>query len=145
VPRPLDREVIALALPHLKTRLHRLAGTDVVDLMECLFPQVTLAYDKETLLGESFADDHERARVVLELLRERYEGLDDWSKDRLEEVARAAADSLGLKFRDFSLPMRVAVSGHTEHLPIFEVMEIIGRAETLRRLQQAALMLGTGA
>jgi hypothetical protein len=31
------------------------------------------------------------------------------------------------------------------HLPIFVVMEIIGKPETQRRLEQGALMLGTGA
>jgi glutamyl-tRNA synthetase len=143
VPRPVDREVIALALPKLKTRLKRLS--DALPLMTPLFPQVTLRYDLDTLLGKAFADDHDKAREVLELLRERYEAVQDWTGEALLQVARDAAESMNLKFGDFFYPARVAVSGQTVHLPIPAMMEILGKQETLRRLEQAALMLGTGA
>jgi glutamyl-tRNA synthetase len=142
-PRPVDREVIAHALPELKTRLKRL--TDAVPLMEYLFPEVMLSYEKEALLGKRFADDHDTAREVLELARQRLESLADWSKEEMETVSRAAAEQMGVKFGDFITPVRVAVTGRTVHLPIFVVMEILGKEETLRRLEQAALMLGTGA
>jgi glutamyl-tRNA synthetase len=143
VPRPVDREVIATALPELKTRLKRL--TDAVALTEYLFPEVPLAYEKETLLGKRFAEDHDRAREVLELERQRLESLPDWTKEAMEAASREASESMGVKFGDFITPIRVAVTGRTVHLPIFVVMEIIGKAETLRRLEQGALMLGTGA
>ena len=143
VPRPVDREVIAHALPELKTRLKRMS--DALPLMEPLFPEITLQYDPDTLLGKAFIDDHDRAREVLELLRERYEAVQDWSGEALLQIARDAAESMGLKFGDFFYPVRVAVSGQTVHLPIPAMMEILGKQETLRRLEQAALMLATGA
>jgi glutamyl-tRNA synthetase len=143
VHRPIDREVIAHALPELKTRLKRL--TDAVTLTEYLFPETPLSYEKETLLGKRFAADHDAARRVLETERQRLDAVPEWNKEAMEAVSRAAAESLDLKFGDFITPIRVAVTGRTVHLPIFVVMEIIGKAETLRRLEQGALMLGTGA
>src|SRR5215208_1092291 len=90
VPRPVDREIIARALPELKTRLKRLS--DAAALMRPLFPEVVLDYDKEKLLGDAFADDHERAREVLEMTRERFEAVRDWDDTKLmDEVARPVA------------------------------------------------------
>src|SRR5215207_7462778 len=107
VPRPVDREVIARALPELKTRLKRLS--DAAFYVKPLFPEVVLDYDKEKLLGDAFADDHERAREVLEMTRERFEAVRDWDDTKLmDEVARPVAESMGIKFKDFSLPIRVA-------------------------------------
>jgi glutamyl-tRNA synthetase len=143
VPRPVDREVIATALPELRTRLKRL--TDAVALTEYLFPEVALSYEKEALLGKRFAEDHDGARSVLEAERQRLESLPEWTKEAMEGASREASDGMGLKFGDFITPVRVAVTGRTVHLPIFVVMEIIGKTETLRRLEQGALMLGTGA
>jgi glutamyl-tRNA synthetase len=143
VPRPVDREIVALALPALRTRLKRLS--DAAPLMECLFPQVPLSYEHDALLGKGFAGDPERGRAALDAERQALEGLDEWQKDALEAASRTAAESLGEKFGDFITPVRVAVTGRTVHLPIFDVMEIIGRAETLRRLEQGALILGVGA
>jgi glutamyl-tRNA synthetase len=143
VPRPVDREVIALALPELRTRLKRMS--DALPLMQPLFPEVTLQYEPDTLLGKAFAGDHDKAREALELLRERYEAVLDWTGETLLQVARDAAESMNLKFGDFFYPVRVAVSGQTVHLPIPAMMEILGKQETLRRLEQAALMLAIGA
>jgi glutamyl-tRNA synthetase len=143
VPRPVDREVIARALPELKTRLKQLS--EAPTLMRPLFPEITIEYEPDTLLGKAFAGDHDRAREVLELLRERYEPVEDWNGEELLQIARDAAASINLKFGDFFYPVRVAVSGQTVHLPIPAMMEILGKKETLRRLEQAALMLAIGA
>jgi glutamyl/glutaminyl-tRNA synthetase len=120
---------------------------DALPLMEPLFPESPLNYEHDTLLGKGFAGDPERGRAVLEAERQALEGLAEWDNndDRMVNASRAAADSLGEKFGDFMTPVRVAVSGRTIHLPIFNVMEIIGREETLRRLEQAALLLAVGA
>jgi glutamyl-tRNA synthetase len=140
VPRPVNREIIASALPVLKTRLSHV--TDAAFWTKYLFPEVSLDYDREILLGKRFADDYDGARAVLEAERHRCESLKDWDKKALEAVSRETAEAMGLKFGDFITPVRVAVSGQTRHLPIFDVMEVIGRDETLRRLEQAAQMLG---
>lgn len=58
-----------------------------------------------------------------------------WTHARIEEALRAALiDGLGLKPRVAFAPLRVAISGRTVSPPLFESMEVLGRASTLRRL-----------
>jgi glutamyl-tRNA synthetase len=138
-PRPVDREIIAQALPILKTRLPTLAKA--VEYTEYLFPEVPLRYDREALLGKKFQNDAEKARDVLDRARERFAGLDHWDHERLEATARATAEELGLKFGDFLSPIRIAITGRGVSLPLLETMEILGKDESLRRLDAAMALL----
>lgn len=59
-----------------------------------------------------------------------------WETAALEEALRAAlVDGLGLKPKWAFGPVRVAVSGSKVSPPLFESMEILGREESLRRIQ----------
>lgn len=51
-----------------------------------------------------------------------------------EALARALIEGLGLKPRVAYGPLRVAVSGRRVSPPLFESMELLGKAETIRRL-----------
>ena len=123
----------------LKTRLKRL--TEAVPYMEYLFPEVRLAYDREALLGKKFKDDPDTARQVLARARQRFESLGSWDHEALEAAARAAADELSLKAGDFFAPLRIAITGRSISLPLFETMELLGREQSLRRLDAAAGVL----
>ncbi|MBB4266081.1 glutamate--tRNA ligase [Roseospira visakhapatnamensis] len=88
-------------------------------------------------------DDKARKQVrgegaaVLGLLRDRLGTVEPWTRAALEEDARALAEAEGLKLGKVAQPIRAAVTGSTVSPPIFEVMEILGRAETLARLADA--------
>ena len=59
-----------------------------------------------------------------------------WNHTAIEEALRGALiEGLGLKPRVAFAPLRVAVSGRTVSPPLFESMEVLGRASTLRRLR----------
>jgi glutamyl-tRNA synthetase len=73
----------------------------------------------------------------LEVLIERLEGESDWSAAALERVYRATVETLGLKLVDLAQLSRLAVTGGTASPPIFEVLELLGRDEALRRLRRA--------
>jgi glutamyl-tRNA synthetase len=60
-------------------------------------------------------------------------------KARLEEVGAA----YGLKLGKAQAPVRVAVTGRTVGLPLFESLAILGREETLARIAAARARLGT--
>jgi glutamyl-tRNA synthetase len=67
------------------------------------------------------------------------DGVDSWSHERIEEALRTALiDGLGLKPRLAFGPLRVAVSGRRVSPPLFESMEILGKAATLARLRRLA-------
>ncbi|MEX3015692.1 glutamate--tRNA ligase [Gymnodinialimonas hymeniacidonis] len=61
-----------------------------------------------------------------------------WTRDTLEGVLNAAADSHGLKFGKLAGPLRAALSGRTVSPSVFDMMLVLGREETLARLTDAA-------
>ncbi|HZB91151.1 MAG TPA: glutamate--tRNA ligase, partial [Stellaceae bacterium] len=75
-----------------------------------------------------------RLRVLLPVLAE----VSQWQAEALETRVRAIAETLGLKLGDVAQPLRAALVGGTASPPIFEVMEVLGREETLGRLADAA-------
>ena len=60
-----------------------------------------------------------------------------WDQQTLEEGAKAFTTALGLKLVAIAQPVRVALTGSTVSPGIFEVMEILGKDETLARLDGA--------
>src|SRR5262249_44598480 len=74
------------------------------------------------------------------LLGELASGLDDhdWQAGALEQRLRDFAGAKNVKFGAVAQPLRAALTGSTASPGIFEVMEALGREETLARLRDAA-------
>lgn len=65
-----------------------------------------------------------------------------WATAEIEEALRAALiDGLGLKPRVAFGPVRVAISGRRVSPPLFESMSILGKIDSLARLDRLALRL----
>ncbi|MGE5547238.1 MAG: glutamate--tRNA ligase [Solirubrobacterales bacterium] len=77
----------------------------------------------------------EDGRNTLAGFVERIRGVEPWNKESLEEAARVFAEESSLKLGKIAQPLRAALSGSTVSPPIFEVMEVLGRAETLARIE----------
>jgi glutamyl-tRNA synthetase len=58
-----------------------------------------------------------------------------WTRDELHARFMALAERLDVSPRKIDAPLRVAVTGRTVGLPLFDVLEYLGRDETLRRLR----------
>lgn len=58
-----------------------------------------------------------------------------WNAATLEGIVRDFAEANGLKLGKVAQPLRAALTGTTVSPPIFEVAEILGRAEALGRLE----------
>jgi len=65
--------------------------------------------------------------------------LADWSAPALEQIDRTIAEQRGLKLGQLAQPKRAALTGSTTSPPIYEVMEVLGREETLARLRDAGI------
>ncbi|MFZ9635521.1 MAG: glutamate--tRNA ligase, partial [Alphaproteobacteria bacterium] len=50
---------------------------------------------------------------------------------------RAAAEAAGAKLGEVAQPLRAALSGTNVSPPIFEVMQVLGREETMGRIADA--------
>lgn len=75
--------------------------------------------------------------AVLADLAERLKTFDPWERTALEELARTYAEEKDLKLGKVAQPLRAALSGSTVSPPIFEVLELLGRDESLARIADA--------
>jgi glutamyl-tRNA synthetase len=77
------------------------------------------------------------AKARLSALLPALGGVGDWKAGALEEVVRKAAEASGAKLGAFAQPLRAALTGAVTSPPIFEVMQVLGREESLARLADA--------
>jgi glutamyl-tRNA synthetase len=61
-----------------------------------------------------------------------------WTETALEAAVRAQAEAQGMALGAVAQPLRAALVGATASPGIFQVMEVLGRAETLARMADAA-------
>jgi glutamyl-tRNA synthetase len=84
----------------------------------------------------SLADDE--ARQTLSDLAELLKKATSWTEPELDGIAREYAESRELKLGKVAQPLRAALTGSNVSPSIFEVMVVLGRDETLARLETAA-------
>jgi glutamyl-tRNA synthetase len=64
-----------------------------------------------------------------------------WVAAALKAVLERVGTSHGIKLGKAQAPVRVAVTGRSVGPPLFESLEVLGRDETLRRVQAAVARL----
>ncbi len=78
------------------------------------------------------SDDHKKLiqKVILRL-----NGLDVFDHDTVANTIRSEAEENGIKLGDLAQPLRVAITGRSVSPSVFEVMEVLGKDEILKRLK----------
>ncbi len=61
-----------------------------------------------------------------------------WEESALEQAVRTFAETKGIKLGDAAQPLRAALTGSAASPPIFAVMAVLGREESLGRLADAS-------
>ena len=61
-----------------------------------------------------------------------------WEKPELETILAAAAEGAGIGFGKLAQPLRAAIAGRTATPSVYDMMLVIGREETIARLNEAA-------
>ena len=61
-----------------------------------------------------------------------------WTRDKLEDVVSRLADAHDIKLGKLAQPLRAALAGRTATPSVFDMMLVIGREETIARLNDAA-------
>ncbi len=95
-----------------------------------LIAERPLALDKK---AESLIT--EEARAVLMRLADRLETLDQWNGDTVEAAVRAAAEAEDLKLGKIAQPLRAALTGTTVSPGIFDVLDVLGREQSIGRIR----------
>jgi glutamyl-tRNA synthetase len=63
----------------------------------------------------------------------------DWNHDALEQSVREAAEVQGVKLGKLAQPLRAALTGRTTSPGIFDVLVLLGKSESLARLEDQML------
>ena len=122
-----DRDLLQRMMPQLQLRakdLNELAASALFYLRSR--PIVMDAGARELL--ETGAID------VLRLARGQLAAVDRWEVAGLEGAMRELAEAQGLKLGKIAQPLRAAVTGSTTSPGIFDVLEGLGRDESLGRI-----------
>lgn len=133
VPWPADAydERVFAAVAHLaQTRIAVLS--DVVALVDFLFLD-SPATDEAAWAKVMTGDATPLMRAVVDACR-----VAEWQAEHLKTVLTVIAAEHGLKLGKAQAPVRVAVTGRSIGLPLFESLEILGRERAIARLTTAA-------
>jgi glutamyl-tRNA synthetase len=84
-------------------------------------------------MGEAFTANLAAAHAALGALP-----ASEWSAPSLEGALKALAEREGKKLGDVMQPVRVALTGGTVSEPVTELLAVVGREESLARIQLAA-------
>ncbi len=129
---PLAEERIVAGMPGLASRAKN--THELFDLSH--FYLVDAPIDMNEKASDNLADPE--ARQTLDELAEMLKKATSWGEDELDGIAREYAESKGLKLGNVAQPLRSALTGSNVSPSIFEVMTVLGRDETLARLENAA-------
>jgi glutamyl-tRNA synthetase len=66
----------------------------------------------------------------------------DWDHDSLKASLESIGETHSLKLGKVQAPLRVAITGRTVGPPLFESIVLLGRDESLRRVNSAIARLG---
>lgn len=80
---------------------------------------------------------NEKSRDLLIELKDALNALSDFSALELEKVFKFIVEKHEIKLGALAQPVRVAITGGTESPGIFEVLEVLGKGKTIKRLEKA--------
>jgi glutamyl-tRNA synthetase len=78
---------------------------------------------------------------IFDLLLRELAACDDWNHEHIQAAFGRVMEETGLKLGKIGPSVRVALVGGTTSPSIFEVLEVLGRDESLKRLERAQKML----
>lgn len=128
---------IRQALPLIRPRIEKFS--DVLPLAGFLFGNLPAL---EAAQFDSKALDADGMRKVLQFSLWRLENIDTWNREQVELELQQLAENMTLKFRDFLLPLFVAITGKAVSVSVIDAIAILGPDLARTRLRQALELLG---
>jgi glutamyl-tRNA synthetase len=126
-----NKSTVLAALPELQPRAKTVL--ELIDLAQFIYAVRPIAI--ESAAAEQFTDE---ARKLLGEAITLLDALPEWSATAMNDAMRTFAEARGLKLGKVAQPLRVALTGRTVSPGIFEVMVLIGKAESLGRIRDQA-------
>ena len=129
-----DRRLAELT-PLIQERIKVL--TDAAPMIDWAFvPAEAITYpDPAQLIGKKLSAAE--SADVLAASAEIVASIEPFEVPALEAAFRSRAEAMAIKVGSFLAPVRVAITGRTVSPPLFESMHVLGRAESLARIDHA--------
>ncbi|MHA6690480.1 glutamate--tRNA ligase [Devosia sp. A449] len=124
----VNKDTVLAALPELQPRAKTVL--ELIDLAQFIYAVRPLAI--EPAAAALLTTD---TRTVLKDMADVLRGLNEWSVPTIDAAMRLLAEAKGLKLGKLAQPLRAALTGRTVSPGIFEVMVLIGRDESMARLE----------
>jgi glutamyl-tRNA synthetase len=128
---PPMRDKLLAAMPNLKERAKTLV--ELLDAASFLWADRPLALDEK---ARAMLTPEARS-LIADLVRE-LEANGPWDAPSTEAKVRAFVELKGVKLGGVAQPLRAALTGRTTSPPIFDVLAVLGKDESLARLRDQA-------
>ena len=126
----LNKEWLSKAIDTLKER-----SKTLIELAHSLSFYITEGIEFDEKAKKRFLT--EKSLPYLIEVKEAFSSLDLFIGPEIEKVFADIVSRYNIKLGNLAQPVRVAVTGKAESPGIFEVLEILGREKTLKRLEKA--------
>ncbi|WP_429590682.1 glutamate--tRNA ligase [Sphingomonas zeicaulis] len=129
-PDAAEQALLAAAMPGLKPRAKSLV--ELAQGAAFLFDKRPLSLDEKAsalLMGD--------ALTLLGKTREAIGAVPEWTVPALEEAVRGVAEDAGIGLGKVAQPLRAALTGRSTSPGIFDVLVLLGRDESLGRLDDS--------
>lgn len=122
------KETVLAALPELQPRAKTVL--ELISLAQFIYATRPLPVEEKA--AKHVAQDK---RPILAQAVELLEGIDEWTAPNLHHNIKELGERLDLKLGKIAQPLRVALTGRTVSPGVFDVMELLGKKESLARLK----------
>jgi glutamyl-tRNA synthetase len=126
------REKLIAAMPGLKERAKTLV--ELIDSAHYLYANRPVPLDEK-----AEAQMTAEARTVLGRVARDLAMVEPWTPEAAEAAVRAFAERSGAKLGAVAQPLRAALTGRTTSPGIFDVLAVLGKAESLARIADQAV------
>ena len=128
---PILRAKLLTAMPALKERAKTLV--ELFDATRFLWANRPLELNDQAKVLLT-----PEAKLVTAALLPELVAMIDWTPETIEAIVRGYAERAGLKLGAVAQPLRAALTGRTTSPPIFDVLAVLGKDESLARLRDQA-------
>jgi glutamyl-tRNA synthetase len=139
VPAEWDRAILKRIAPHIQERMKTLK--DATDQIRFLFTD-DIGYEPKLLIPKksdrvSTAEALARAKAVLS-------ELDPFIAAMIQPALEGLTEQLGWQRKDLNGAVRMAITGRQVGPPLYESLEVLGKAKSLERIERAQELLAGG-
>ncbi len=126
-----NRQAIMEILPELQPRAKTLL--ELISLAQFIYAPLPIKIEEKAA-----RHINEQTRQMIADIALRLENIKDWTPQDISMAVRKFGDDNSIKLGKIAQPLRVALTGRTVSAGIFEIMAVLGRDESLKRLRDQA-------